>query len=297
MLLLILVGALLRYRGKITDAGRECLTDVVIEAIIPCSIVLSFVGQGSLDKLLGSLPIIGLSILSMAAQVALGKICFRHMEPEVKKLANYAMVNSNCMFIGFPVILSLLGEEGAMLQSLYMIFTRSFIWSYGLSILTGKGSNHKETVMRTLKHPCMIAALVGIILMLTEAELPDIISRTMGYFSSCLMAMSMLLIGSVLYGMDVKSIFRKDVWWYNLIRLVAAPAAALGICLLFRVDYLMTGVVVIMAGMPSASMTAVLAPRYHCDVGYGSLVVATSTVASIVTIPLWYMAVRMIFGM
>ena len=53
MLLLILVGALLRYRGKITDAGRECLTDVVIEAIIPCSIVLSFVGQGSLDKLLG----------------------------------------------------------------------------------------------------------------------------------------------------------------------------------------------------------------------------------------------------
>ncbi len=297
MAMLIAVGAVMKTRGKITDEGQACLTNIVIDVIIPCNIIMSFIGQGNLDKLMESLPIIGLSALMMFLSVVIGKICFRRMDPEIRKLAEYGLVNSNALFIGLPVVLSLFGNEAGMLQSLYMIFVRSFVWSYGLGILAGKGSSLQETLKKNLTNHCMLAAAVGILLMLTGFELPEVLTRTFSYFSSCLMAMSMLLIGCVLSGLDIGHVFRADVWWFNLVRLIAAPAAALAVCLLLRTRPLIAAVVVIMMAMPSASMTAVLAPRYHCNQQYGGLVVATSTIMSIVTIPVWYLVLRLIYGL
>ncbi len=297
MAMLIAVGIVLKSRGKITEEGRECLTNIVVDVIIPCSIVKSFIGQGDAKTLLASLPIIGLSVLIMVMCSVLGKLCFRRLGPQARTLAEYGLINSNCMFIGLPVVVSLLGDEGGLLQSLYMIFVRCYIWSYGMSLFTGKGANLRETVKKATTNPAMIAAMIGIVLMLTGIQMPEVLDRTMGYFSDCLMAMSMVLIGTVLCGMDLRHIFRADVWWYNFIRLIVAPGLALGICLILHTSYMITAVAVVLAAMPSASLTAVFAARYHYDLEYGSLIVATSTVVSILTIPLWFLAVNAVFGM
>ena len=134
MALLILTGVRMRRTGRITDAGRETLTNVVCDVILPCNIIMSFTGQNGLDALLGSLPIVGLSVLVMIVSVLLGKLAFRRFDPEVRVLALYGMINSNSMFIGLPVVESLFGSYGVMLQSLYMIFVRIIIWSYGMVV-------------------------------------------------------------------------------------------------------------------------------------------------------------------
>ena len=295
MVILIALGMLLRHIGKITDEGRECLTSIVIDIIVPCNIIISFMGQGGISLLLEFTPIILLAVGAMLIFILLGKLLFSRMKPEAALLAIYGMVNSNSMFIGFPVIMNLLGEKGAMLQSLYMIPVRCFTWSYGQSLFTGKGKSFGDTMKKLLLNPCMMAAMIGVVIMIFEIQLPPTISRSIQYLSDCLMAISMLLIGSVLYGMDVRHIFRFDVWIFVFVRLILAPAAALLLSLLFRSDFMTCSVCVLMAAMPSASITAVFAARYHKDVEYGSLIVAVSTALSIVTIPLWFLVVSMFY--
>ena len=40
--LLVVVGIVLTRRGVITAQGRKCLTDLVIDIILPCNIIQSF---------------------------------------------------------------------------------------------------------------------------------------------------------------------------------------------------------------------------------------------------------------
>lgn len=166
-----------------------------------------------------------------------------------------------------------------------------------MSLFTGQGGSRSETIKRTLKHPCVIAVGIGILIMLFDIPVPDVINRTMRYFHNCLMAMSMLLIGSILFGMSLENLFRPDVWWFNFVRLVLAPAVTLAICVLLKTDYYITAVVVLMTAMPCGSLAAVMAARYDADVQYGSLIVATSTIVGTVTIPVWFLIIQKVFGM
>ena len=99
----------------------------------------------------------------------------------------------------------------------------------------------------------------------------------------------MILIGTILAEVDVKSIMSRTVLAYTGIRLVIIPLIALIGCRLFHVDGLITGVSVLLAGMPAGSSTAILAAKYDGDYKFATKCVVVSTVLSLVTIPLWCM--------
>ncbi len=61
------------------------------------------------------------------------------------------------------------------------------------------------------------------------------------------------------------------VSWYPFL---ALPAIVLLVCRLFQVPYIVTAACTLLSGMPAASLTAVLAARYHGDSELGALLVA-----------------------
>ena len=138
----------------------------------------------------------------------------------------------------------------------------------------------------------MIATGLGLLVMVTEWPVPAVLTETAEYFSSCLMALSMLLIGAVLSHIRWREFFRPDVWGFTLLRLGVLPGAVLLACVLFRVPYVVTATCTLLSGMPAASLTAVLAARYRGDEELGSALVAISTVLSAITIPLWFFALE-----
>ena len=48
---MMLIGAWLKKRGMIDEAGKRCLTDLCLNLIIPCNIFKSFLIDFSLDLL------------------------------------------------------------------------------------------------------------------------------------------------------------------------------------------------------------------------------------------------------
>ena len=190
-------------------------------------------------------------------------------------------------FIGVPVIQNLLGAEGVVQQTMYMIFVRMFCWSYALSLYTGVKADWRQSLKKLLVHPCMIAAVLGLAVMLSGIQLPEVLLETAQYLSDCMMALSMLLIGVVLSEIHTRALFRRDVWGFALLRLVVLPALVLALCRLCRVPQIVTATCTLLSGMPAASLTAVLAARYRGDAELGSMLVAVSTALSMVTTVLW----------
>ena len=223
MLLLVLCGALLQKKQVITPEGQSCLTDLLMDVILPSNIFLSLPKEMDWATMKNFLVAIVLSVAVMLGSTALGLLCYGRCQEREKKVFRYGLINSNALFIGLPVVQSLLGAPGVAQLNMYMLFVRLYCWSYGLSLYTGVKSDWRSSVRRLLLHPCMIATGLGLLVMVTEWPVPAVLTETAEYFSSCLMALSMLLIGAVLSHIRWREFFRPDVWGFTLLRLGVLP--------------------------------------------------------------------------
>ena len=90
-------------------------------------------------------------------------------------------------------------------------------------------------------------------------------------------------------GNQGKELADRELITYTIMRLAVIPAVILVPCLLLKLPDLVTGVSVLLAGMPAGATTSILASKYHCDEKFGTKLVVFSTAFSLITIPVWSM--------
>ena len=288
MFLIMLVGLFFRKKNIISQDGKKNLTDLVIYLILPCNIVKSFMIEFDSSTLLNFGWILLISVLIQVFCAILAKKLYRRTEEEHRPVLMYATVASNSGFLGNPVAEGVFGSMGLALASVYLIPQRIVMWSAGVSYFT-KGTDRKAIVKRVLTHPCIIAVFLGMILMLTQVSLPSFLDAALKDIGNCNTAMSMLVIGTILADVKPKEMLDKSIFLFSGLRLVLIPLVVYVGCLAFRVDGLVTGVSVLLAAMPAASTTAILAAKYDGDAVYASKCVVLTTVMSLIATPLWSM--------
>ena len=74
---------------------------------------------------------------------------------------------------------------------------------------------------------------------------------------------------------------------YTIFRLIIIPLIVWIPCLLLHVDSMVTGVSVLLAAMPAGATTSILASKYGCDEIFATKLVVFSTLASLLTTPIW----------
>ena len=119
--------------------------------------------------------------------------------------------------------------------------------------------------------------------------LPAFLNDTIDSLGNCCTALSMVVIGAILSDVDPRTVLEPAVLYYVVIRLIAIPAFLFGVLWLLKVDTLVTGIIVILSAMPAGSTTAMLAQKYDQDPEFASKMVFLSTLASLITLPLWAM--------
>lgn len=298
MFILIFIGWFLLKYNIITKQGQENLTNLVIYLILPCNIVKSFLIDFSGDILRQCFDILILSILLQIFCVVFGRIFYRRHEADRKKCLQYGIICSNAGFLGNPIAEGVFGASGLLLASVYLIPQRIMMWSSGLTIFAGEDTENAlspwkrraQVFKKVVTHPCIIACIVGLILMITQWELPVVLNTTLSHLGGCNTALSMLVIGMILAEGKMKYIFDKDIWIYSLIRMVLIPGLLLLVCRLIRLPNLVTGVSVLLAAMPAGATTSILAAKYNRAPEFAAQLVVVSTVLSFVTSFLWSVA-------
>lgn len=285
--LLVAIGYLLSKLGMLVLVTRKQLTDLVIYVILPCNIVESFQVDLTHDLLISAGIVLVLGFAAQGLYALLNLFLYRRFDARRQINLKYGTICSNAGFMGLPLSLSIFGPTGLMYASVALLPIRLFMWSAGLSLYT---STTKKQVLKTLAtHPCIIAVFVGFALMLSGLQLPAFLNDTIDSLGNCCTALSMVVIGAILSDVDPRTVLEPAVLYYVVIRLIAIPAFLFGVLWLLKVDALVTGIIVILSAMPAGSTTAMLAQKYDQDPEFASKMVFLSTLASLVTLPLWAM--------
>ncbi|WP_186423878.1 AEC family transporter [Lacrimispora celerecrescens] len=288
LFLLVAAGVVLRKKGILPEGAKSILTDLVIYLILPCNIINSFFIEFDLDILKGFAVILTIAGLIQAGCLMFAKI-FYNREPESrKKVLQYGTVCSNAGFMGNPIAEGVYGAEGLMYASIFLIPQRIVMWSAGVSYFT-ESPDRKTVVKKVLTHPCIIAVYIGLVLMITQVPLPAFLQNTIRSIGGCTTTVSMVLIGAILAEVEPGSILDWGIVRYAFIRLFLLPLLVYICCRAFHVPPLLSGVSVLLTGMPAGSTTAILASKYEGDYIFATKCVVVTTLLSLVTIPLWCM--------
>jgi predicted permease len=282
-LLLCLMGAgvLAEKFHLVDDHSRNALSRLVINILLPCNIIASFIGSDTSDVLaLGLVLSVSLGVILLT--YALGKfVLFRRYGPEQKKILFYATLISNASFLGNPMTESIYGPGALTYASVYLLPMRIALWTIGLTIFTGA----RKKLVKVIFHPCLTATYLGILIMVSGFNPPEFLRRVFFSLGNCTTPFSMMVIGHVLARADPKKMFSKTVLYYSFIRLIFIPFLVLGLVVLLRLDPLSAGVSVVLSGMPAPSTTSILADTYGGDRELASGIIFVSILCSLVTVP------------
>ncbi|HIV34282.1 MAG TPA: AEC family transporter [Candidatus Blautia intestinigallinarum] len=286
MFFLILVGFAVKRFRLVGEAGKGVLTDLVVNLILPCNIIKSFMIEFDMQVLKGFLSILLISTVLQAGCILLGRLLYGRDHSGKSKCLQFGVICSNAGFLGNPVAEEAYGSMGLALASIYLIPQRIVMWSAGIAVFSN-GIDKKQILKQTLTHPCIIACNIGLVLMFTQFPLPQFVVDLITDLSGCNTVLSMMVIGMILADINMEKIWDRDIFKFTVLRLLIIPALVYLPCRLLNMPYLVTGVSVMLAGMPAGATTSILALKYHADEEFGTNLVIFSTVCSIVTIPLW----------
>lgn len=281
------VGLLCAKLGWLDEHGGKSLNKLVLNVFAPC-IVLASVLSTELEYAVGDImTLLWQGAALNALQLALGFVCALIFFRRDKNRSQFHLLTAfgNTVFMGFPVVASILGDDAIFLASMCSIPFNLFIYSIGVLLAGGKGSL-KQFLLRLLNPP-FLANFVGLALFLLPIRAPEPVTEVFDSLGGMVVPLSMMLIGMSLARLSLRAIF-SDWRVYVLAgcRLLLAPVVIFLVMRLFVRDALFLDLFVILAAMPCASVLPILCGEYGGDEALASKCVFVTTLLSLATVPL-----------
>ena len=257
ILLMLGIGFFLRKQNIVTPEIRKGLSTLLINVVLPCTVIISFMNDSVVnsDLLMTCFIAVIISAIIQTVSIIASKFLFQKYEKTDANVLSYGMIVSNSAFIGIPIIQSIYGSGAVMFTSVF-------------------------------KNPSVVAVMIGFVIMLTGIKFPLFITKTVSSIASCTTAISMFVVGSILAEIEWNNLFEKKVLFYCAIRLIIYPFLVFIALTFLNVPTLIKAIAVIMTGMPAGSTTAILAEQYGCDAKFAAKLILVSTVLSVITIPI-----------
>lgn len=201
-----------------------------------------------------------------------------------KGVYQFMMIFSNAAFMGFPVLISIFGQESIFYAALFNLPFNALVFTVGVYLME-KGKSKFE--FKSLLSPALIGTVIGFALFLFSVEIPEIALKPLTMMGDLTTPLSMIFIGASLATVSFKNIFsNRNLYIVSILRLVIMPVALLFALKNFVSNDLLIGIPVIIVAMPVAALCAILAKTYDNNVDLASEGIFMTTFFSLFTIPL-----------
>jgi len=289
MLILVIVmavGFAMRRLGLIDAIGNTYLTKILLKVTLPATMLTAIGGSTIAVPLYQVFVLFGATVLSFGVMAIVAFLSPWAMATKPDERGVYAALGlfGNVNFMGIPLAFSLFGSDGMFYAVLYNIVFNLLIFSLGMKMIGGKSAKISAKFFFT---PVLIASVLALIFFLADVRLPYVIDSSLGLLGRVTSPLAMLLLGSVLGGMNIREMFQGwRVYGITLVRLVIAPIAVYFALSPLPLRPMFLAVLVVMSASPMAISTATFAIHYgqHEEiVGKG---VFLSTLFSVVSMPL-----------
>ena len=303
LILLLLAGAgdWTAHKGWYDAQSTALIAKLVTFMSLPAylfSSVMEKLDHDELISLAGSMVIPFLTVwLCFFVSRIIVKVC--KVEHVHAGTFSSAFTATNNMFIGVPVSIALFGDEAIVPTLLYFFANTTFFWTMGnfLEAMDGIAAEKKAapkvlslaTVKRVFSPP-LCGFLLAILLILLDLRLPEAFMTAAKYMGGITSPLALIFIGIMIYRIGVRNIrITKDLGLVLLGRFVICPTVCLIFTWLMPLPELFAKVYVIQAALPCITQIAVLAKFHHADVKFATTAVASTTLFSAATLPVWMM--------
>ena len=219
-LFIIALGAyaLVKFRVLRSEDSRT-LSLIMLYLICPCTIISAFQIDSTPELRSGLL-------LAFAAAVIIhiGLLLFNLLIRKPLRMSpveQASVIYSNAGNLIIPIMSALLGQEWVVYTCAYICVQIVLQWTHCKPLISGE--THLD-VKKIITNVNMIAIFLGIVIFALGIKLPKVVQDAIDTTAVMIGPMSMLMIGMMLAGMDLKSIFvRKRIWLVVFLRLIVAP--------------------------------------------------------------------------
>ena len=246
LVLIMLLGYLCARIGITGPEFNQRVTPLMVKVLLPATILNSvlsvpdFSGRELLDYIL-------VMTVMVALQMLPAWFLPRLMRTRSEDVGATRLVTAfgNVGFVGLPVVAAIFGDEMVFFASLCNIPFNLALYSCSAAQLSPDGGRVR---WQDVLNAPVIATLLSVVLLLSRVHVPGVLADTISSVSGVTIPLSMLVIGTSLGGISVRS--------------------------------------VLMAACPSAMLVTALCLQYGRSDAFASKCIFLSTVLSAVTIPL-----------
>lgn len=289
MFLLIAVGIFLVKKGYLSEQGGKDLGAILLKVVIPCVVIKSYITEYSPERMKELAVSAALALLALLISMAVSYIFFSTR----KRIENFAASYCNVGFIGIPLVQAVMGEQAVFHLAAFIALLNILQWTYGVLIMTGdKGAVKGKAI---LSNPVVLAFVGGILLFVLRIPVPEVIVSTLGSIAAMNTPLAMIILGTYVAKMSWKELVSsKSAYLCTIVRLILIPAVTLLVFCLIPGELKIKEVVLIACCTPVGANIAIFAKQYDSDYKLSVVTVCLSTIACIVTVPVFYMAAEKI---
>ncbi len=299
LFLLMVVGYAARKLGIIDNALSKGLSKLIIRIGQPFLIINSLTKTAySAEGLRTGLIILGLGFaLHFFMAIYAYFACRPIRDLDERKLSEFSLVFTNCGFIGFPILESILGPEGLFWGAFFFVSFHVLTWTWGLLILARGRKDIRPKLKNILFNFGTVPCAIGLAIYLARIPLPAFVQSFTGYLAALCTPISVLITGALLATMPIKSFFTTRSLYLNCLhKLLIIP---LLVCLIMHFcgipdEYTLFATII--AALPSAAVVTMFGELYDIKPSYAALTVGVTSVLSVLTLPCIIWLAQQIMG-
>ena len=286
---LIAIGFVAQRIKLLSNAVIDAMSNMVVRLILPCMVCTTVVNGATIEGVFSKIPFFVCSFLMIGILLVIAFVSSKlmRMRPPTSYI-NMAVIGfPNTGFIGYPLLLAMFPETGALAVAVYVIVDQVTFWSI-VPVLTKPQISLKEISLKKLINPPFISLLVGLALIALNIHPSNTAWNTVTDVGSTSKFFALIYIGADIGRKGFKSIVKRPKVFLTIpIKLIIAPVVvffvlkALGV--LTSEELLM---ITTLSMLPSMVVVCMLAAQNGSYDEYATAGLIVTTLCSMVTMPL-----------
>lgn len=299
MFFCIVIGFVLNKKKITPDNTATVLSKLENNVLVPAGIISVFGKNCTVKALSENYISIAYCIIPLALAVCIALFLNRYFSTNAyrRNIYKYALTFGNFGFMGLAIVPAILGEDMHFKYLLYVLPLYALVYTWGNAILIPHG-NEKHSILKSILNPICISFVIGAIIGLTGVwdYTPEAIQTTVANLGACMGPISMVLTGFVIGNFDIlKLLKKKRVYVATLLRLIVLPALFVVLIWLLGANKENMILCLFAFGTPLGLNTVVYPAAYGGDTKTGASMAMISHTLCVITIPLMYALLNVIF--
>lgn len=273
---IILVGYVLTQVKWFDNKTADLFSKLVLNVTLPLSMFLNMTEKFNRHDFLELFSGILLPFVSIIVTFLISLAYSRITKVERTRRGSFQTMftAANTIFMGLPVNMAIFGEKAIPFALLYYICNTTFFFTIGIMMISSDNpENHLnpapfsfKKLAKQLLSPAIMGFIVGIMWMLTDIPVPKPINDFASYIGGMTTALSLFVIGIIIYQTGFKKLqMDKDVAGVLIGRYIISPLVVFGLSFIIPVPSLMLKVFILQSAMPVQNAMPILARGYGAD--------------------------------